>query len=80
MSSAWRRNTYRWLNLLLFFAGVALLALAYWLDVRDGVPTLRKGDQPFEVVLTGGLGFAALGSGLYRFWKSFKSDDEQRKR
>lgn len=74
-----RRSAYRWLNLLLFFAGVALMALAYWLDVRDGVPSTRREGQPFEVTVAGGLGIIALGNGLYRFWKSFKSDDEQTK-
>ncbi|MFJ4253524.1 hypothetical protein [Microbacterium sp. NPDC090003] len=77
--SAGRRHTYRWLNFLLFVAGIALLALSVWLDVRDGVPSMKKGDQPFEVVLTGALGIAALGNGLYRFWKSFKNDDQDPK-
>ena len=40
---------------------------------------MKKGDQPFEVVLTGGLGIAALGNGLYRFWKSFKNRDQDPK-
>lgn len=68
----------RWLSLLLIVAGVALLSLAVWLDFRDGSPTMQKGDQPFEVVLLGGLGFAALVNGAYRFWRSFRRDDERR--
>lgn len=40
---------------------------------------MKKGDQPFEVVLAGALGIAALGNGLCRFWKSFKNDDQDPK-
>jgi hypothetical protein len=36
---------------------------------------MRKGDAPLEVVIAGALGVAALGNGLYRFWRSFKKDD-----
>lgn len=61
-----------WLFLLMAVAGAALIALSVWLDVRDGVPTMRKGDQPFEVVLTGGLGVALLGNGLAGVWRALQ--------
>lgn len=61
-----------WLFLLMAVAGAALIALSVWLDVRDGVPTMRKGDQPFEVVLTGGLGVALLGNGLAGGWRALR--------
>lgn len=59
-----------WLFLLMAVAvaGAVLIAVCVWLDVRDGVPTMQKGDQPFEVVLTGGLGMALLGNGVVRAW------------
>lgn len=61
-----------WLFLLMAVAGVALIALSVWLDVRDGVPTMRKGDQPFEVVLSGGVGIALLGNGLAGVWRALR--------
>lgn len=67
----------RWISILTIVAGVALLALAVWLDFRDGSPTMTKGDQPLEVIVSGGLGLASLGNGLYWLWRSFdhkKSD------
>ncbi|MFJ2370895.1 hypothetical protein [Microbacterium sp. NPDC087665] len=70
----------RWLNLLLIIVGVALLALMVWLDVHDGSPTMKMGDQPIEVVLAGALGFAALGNGLYRFCRSFKRHDDRHRK
>ncbi len=63
----------RWLFAGLVFAGGALIALAIWLDVRDGVPTMRKGDHPWEVVIVGGLGIALLGSGLNAMWRARRS-------
>jgi hypothetical protein len=73
-----RREKHRWLYFCLFIVGVTLFTLCIWLDFRDGSPTMMMGDQPFEVVITGGLGIAALLNGLFGFWKSFKSDDEHR--
>lgn len=61
-----------WLFLLMAVAGAALIAHSVWLDVRDGVPTMRKGDPPFEVVLTGGLGVALLGNGLAGVWQGLR--------
>lgn len=71
-------NRLMWL--LLALAGVALVVFAVWLDVHDGSPTMQKGDQPIEVVLTAGLGLAALGNGLYRFFRSFKHDNDEQRR
>lgn len=48
----------RGISIIAIVAGVALLALAVWLDFRDGSPTMTKGDQPLEVVVAGGLGLA----------------------
>lgn len=72
----------RWVDALLIFVGVGLLVLMVWFDWRDGTPTMSKGDQPFEVVLTGGLGLAALGSGVRNVWRGVRrkrSDRENRR-
>ncbi|WP_433585478.1 hypothetical protein [Microbacterium hydrocarbonoxydans] len=53
--------------------GVALLALVIWLDVRDGSPTMQKGTQPWEVVVTEGIGDSLLVSGLIGTWRTFKN-------
>ena len=68
----------RWMYLVLILAGVAMIALAVWLDFRDGSPTTTRGDQPIEVVIAGGFGIALLGNGLYRLWKSLKRDNDSR--
>jgi len=57
-----------WLFLLMAVAGAALIALSVWLDVHDGIPSKQKGDEPLEVVLSGGVGVALLGNGLVRAW------------
>lgn len=62
----------RWISILAIVAGVALLALAVHLDFRDGSPTMRKGDQPLEVVVVGALGLVSLGHGLYWLIRSFR--------
>lgn len=62
----------RWLVPGMIILGVALIALAVWLDVRDGSPTMRMGDQSPEFVLVGGLGIALFGSGVAATWRAFK--------
>lgn len=69
----------RWMSILLIVAGVALLALAAWLDFRDGSPTMQKGDQPLEVVIAGALGLASLGNGLYHLWRRLARDKFDRR-
>lgn len=69
----------RWVSALLIVIGVGLLVLMVWLDWRDGTPTMSKGDQPIEVVITGGLGIAALGNGAYHLWRSITRRGSDRK-
>jgi hypothetical protein len=64
---------------LFIIVGTAMIILAVWLDTRDGVPTTTRGEQPFEVVLTGGIGIALLGNGVYRLWRDIKRDNEDRR-
>lgn len=49
-----------------------MIAPAVWLDVSDGVPTTRKGDQPLEVIAAGAVGIILLSNGLVGIWKAYK--------
>lgn len=66
------RRVPTWLLLMAIVAGAGLIALAVWLDVRDGVPTTRKGDQPLEVIAAGGAGIMLLGNGVVGVWRAYK--------
>lgn len=61
----------RWLSPVFALVGACLLALGIWLDFRDGSPTMQRGDQPLEVVVTAGIGLALLISGLIGTWRAF---------
>lgn len=70
--SAREKRTPGWVYLLMLVIGAALIAIGLWLDVRDGVPTTRKGDQPIEVVVALGVGIMLLGGGLVGIWRAYK--------
>ncbi|MFS0912120.1 hypothetical protein AB3M89_10040 [Microbacterium sp. 179-I 3D2 NHS] len=58
------RGRFDWLYAVAIAVGAILFATGVWLDVRDGMPTTQRGDQPTEVVLTMGLGCALFLSGI----------------
>lgn len=66
------RRVPAWLWLVAIVVGAGLIALAVWLDVRDGVPTMRRGDQPLEVTAAGGAGIALLCNGVVGAWRAYK--------
>ncbi|WP_341956022.1 hypothetical protein [Microbacterium sp. LWH13-1.2] len=68
-----------WLFPVALVLGALLLALAYWLDARDGVPTMARGDTPPEAVAAGAIGMALFVNGIagsVRALKARRTSDE----